>query len=36
MGKDVGSLNPIHIAKNVIKNDGLIGLYKGLDSALAR
>ena len=36
MGQSVGSLNPLVIAKNVIKSDGIFGLYKGLDSALAR
>ncbi|EGR32264.1 mitochondrial carrier protein, putative [Ichthyophthirius multifiliis] len=30
------STNPIAIAKNVIKSDGISGLYKGIDSALMR
>jgi len=28
--------NPFAIAKDIIKTDGVVGLYKGLDSALLR
>ena len=30
------NLNPLKVAKQIVKNDGFITLYKGLDSAILR
>lgn len=30
------NVSPIHVLKDIVKNDGIKGLYKGLDSALMR
>ena len=35
-GKKIVNLSPFSIAKDVIKNEGVFGLYKGLDSAILR
>jgi len=37
MSEAGGSTNPIHVAKDIIKNEGGVkALYKGIDSALLR
>lgn len=35
-GLKKANLSPFAIAKEVIQNDGVLGLYKGLDSAILR
>jgi hypothetical protein len=35
-GKGAAELNPITVAREVIKKDGILALYRGLDAALIR
>jgi solute carrier family 25 oxoglutarate transporter 11 len=35
-GKGSADLNPIRVAKDIIKKNGVLSLYKGLDAAIMR